>query len=515
MNNGFLILDFGSQVSKLIARRLRDLGFYSELIAYNTPLEKIRERQPQGIILSGGPSSVYDKGAPYAEARELVQIAPVLGICYGMQLIAKSFGGVVESATKREYGYNRVSWREVFAGLPMDQKVWMSHGDVVKVPPPGFEILGLSESGHPAAMKGPDVLALQFHPEVQHTESGTKLLQHFCVEMCKAKPTWQPKNVLAHLMEEIRKKVPPGEKVMCALSGGVDSTVVGKLLTDALGADRVLSVFVDTGLLRKNEFEEVLAIYKRLGLNVKGVDASEMFISRLEGVEDPEEKRKIIGKTFIDVFKKEIAGLGRLLSKASGEISWLAQGTLYPDVIESMNLHGASVVIKSHHNVGGLPKDLGLKLIEPLRELFKDEVRNIGDELKIPKEILWRHPFPGPGLAIRVMGEVDRESLEILRECDAVYIDELRRKDLYHKIWQAFVVLLPVKTVGVQGDGRTYEKVVAVRAVTSSDGMTADWYPFTPEFLRDLSNRLTNEVKGVNRVVYDITSKPPGTIEWE
>jgi GMP synthase (glutamine-hydrolysing) len=509
IENTFVILDFGSQVSKLIARRLRELGYHSELLPYNVEPALIRERAPKGIILSGGPSSVYDKGAPQADVKELLSIAPLLGICYGMQLIAKSFGGLVESATVREYGSKHITWSHPLTAdfkTGEQQKVWMSHGDVMKVPPPGFEVIAKSDS-HPAVMKGPKILAVQFHPEVHHTDKGTEILKYFCEEMCDAKPTWQAKSILAHLLKEIKEKVPSGDRVLCALSGGVDSTVVGKLLTEALGAERVSCVFVDTGLLRKNEFAEVLDIYKQLGMNVKGVNAEELFLRELKDVSDPEQKRKIIGKLFIDVFKAEIKKLGK--------VEWLAQGTLYPDVIESVSIHGAGVTIKSHHNVGGLPKDLNLKLIEPLRELFKDEARAIGEELKIPKHILWRHPFPGPGLAIRVMGAVDKASLDILRECDAVYIDELRRRDMYHNIWQAFTVLLPVKTVGVQGDGRSYEKVVAVRAVTSTDGMTADWYPFPHEFLQSLSNRLTNEVKGINRVVYDITSKPPGTIEWE
>lgn len=507
MTRGFIILDFGSQVSKLIARRLRELGYYSELLPYNTPLEDLAKREPSGIILSGGPASVFDSGAPHAEVKKIIEIAPVLGICYGMQLICDQLGGVVQGVKEREYGANLITWAEPFAKHPEKQKVWMSHGDVVKVPPPGFEVVAKSESGHPAALKGPRVWALQFHPEVQHTDHGMEILKAFAERLCEAESNWDSGAMVESAFESIKATVPKGEKVLCALSGGVDSTVVGKLLTEALGLKQVHCVFVDTGLLRKNEFEEVLEVYKTLGLNVTGVQAKDLFLGELKGVSDPEEKRKIIGKLFIDVFKTEI--------KKQKKIEWLAQGTLYPDVIESVSPLGASVTIKSHHNVGGLPKDLNLKLIEPLRELFKDEVRRLGEELNIPKNVLWRHPFPGPGLAIRVMGEIDEESVEILRESDAIYIEELRKNELYHKIWQAFAVLMPVKTVGVQGDGRTYEKVLALRAVTSSDGMTADWYPFQPEFLAKLSNRLTNEVKGINRVVYDITSKPPGTIEWE
>lgn len=516
MHGGFVILDFGSQVSKLIARRLRELGFYSELVPYTTPHDVIKAKKPKGIILSGGPSSVYDVGAPIVDTRDLLAIAPLFGICYGMQLLAKNFGGVVESAKVREYGANTVKWSQPLnAMIPDQQKVWMSHGDIMKVPPPGFEVIATSDSGHPAAIRGPKVLAVQFHPEVQHTENGLELLRFFCEDICEAEANWKTADMIEHVQDEIRLKIPDGESILCALSGGVDSTVVGKLLTDTLGADRVHCVFVDNGLLRKNEFNDVLKIYADLGLNVKGVDAEKLFLDRLAGKSDPEEKRKIIGHTFIDVFKTEIADITKKAEGRGQPIKWLAQGTLYPDVIESVNLNGASVTIKSHHNVGGLPKDLNLKLVEPLRELFKDEVRILGEALKIPRDVLWRHPFPGPGLSIRVLGAVDKESLDVLRECDAIFIEELKKNDLYSKIWQAFTVLLPVRTVGVQGDGRTYEKVVSLRAVTATDGMTADWYPFEHKFLRHVSNRLTNEVKGVNRVVYDVTSKPPGTIEWE
>jgi GMP synthase (glutamine-hydrolysing) len=507
MQNGFVILDFGSQVSKLIARRYRELGYYSELLPYNTSLSEIGSRKPKGIILSGGPASVFDTGAPMVDVQSLFTIAPVMGICYGMQLLAHELGGVVESAAHREYGLMDVEWQVPIGGVAVKQTTWMSHGDVVKVPPTGFEIIARSENGHPAAMRGAKCLAFQFHPEVTHTVDGINLLKFFAESVCKAKPNWQSEDVLNKVMRELKNAIPDGQKVLCALSGGVDSTVVATLLTKALGSNKVHCVFVDTGLLRKNEFNEVLDIYKELGLAVKGVDASEYFYKELNGVEDPERKRKIIGHAFIDIFKREI--------KKDDSIHFLAQGTLYPDVIESVSPLGASVTIKSHHNVGGLPKDLGLKLIEPLRDLFKDEVRVMGKKLGIPDNILNRHPFPGPGLAIRIIGPVDRESLEILKSADAIYTEELKKNGLYHKIWQAFTVLLPIKTVGVQGDGRSYEQVLAIRAVTSQDGMTADWYGFDEKFMRKLSNRLTNEVKGINRVVYDVTSKPPGTIEWE
>ncbi|MCB0367308.1 MAG: glutamine-hydrolyzing GMP synthase [Bdellovibrionaceae bacterium] len=507
MEGGFLVLDFGSQYTQIIARRLRELGVYSELLPYDMALAEIKARKPKGIILSGGPSSVNEAGAPHRDVHELAAIAPLLGICYGMQLISAQMGGVVESADRREYGLNVIKWSKQIGQVPKEQNVWMSHGDVVKKVPPGFEVVATSAFEYPAALMSDRAWAFQFHPEVSHTDHGMDLLKAFVFNLCQAEPDWAAPSITEHLLEEVRKQVPDGEHVLCALSGGVDSTVVGTLLTKALGADRVHCVFVDTGLLRKNEFQQVLETYKELGLNVKGVDASQTFMSKLKGVADPEKKRKIIGHTFIEVFKDSI--------KEIGPIDWLAQGTLYPDVIESISLRGTSVTIKSHHNVGGLPKDLDLKLIEPLRELFKDEVRAIGKELGIPHGSLWRHPFPGPGLAIRILDEITPMNVSILQEVDAIYIDELKAKGLYDKIWQAFCVLLPVKTVGVQGDARTYERVAAIRAVTSSDGMTADWFAFPPEFLRHLSNRITNEVKGVNRVVYDVTSKPPGTIEWE
>lgn len=508
MKNGFLVLDFGSQYTQLIARRLRELDVYSELLLYDTPIEVIREKEPRGIILSGGPSSVFDKDSPTIDVKPLMEIAPVLGICYGMQLLSHQLGGKVSPSNRREYGSNRIEWKSaVTKDLPELQKVWMSHGDVVEKLPDGFSLWASSSGGHPAAIKSDRAWAFQFHPEVSHTEKGLELLKSFAFDLCGAKADWKASYIADHLMQDIRNLVPKEEKVLCALSGGVDSTVVGTLLTKALGADRVHCVFVDTGLLRKNEYEDVLKIYDELGLNVHGSRAEDLFLKRLAGVEEPEQKRKIIGHAFIDVFKQEIAKLGK--------IEWLAQGTLYPDVIESVSPRGTSVTIKSHHNVGGLPKDLNLKLVEPLRELFKDEVRALGEQLGIPRPILWRHPFPGPGLGIRIMGEINKEDLETLKEADAIYIQALKDSGLYDEIWQAFCVLLPVKTVGVQGDSRTYEKVIAIRAVTSQDGMTADWYDFPAGFLKEVSNRITNEVRGVNRVVYDVTSKPPGTIEWE
>lgn len=516
---GFLVLDFGSQLTQLIARRLRELNYYSEIHPFNLPLEKIKAMNPLGIILSGGPSSVYEEGAPLRSVEELQTVAPLLGICYGMQLIVKDLGGGVERATHREYGFNQVKWTKGFTAQLQEQmksqKVWMSHGDIVKTLPQGFEIVATSESGHPAAMMGKRAWALQFHPEVAHTENGTELLKAFALELCGAKPTWTAPHMLANLMTAVKNQVGPVDHILCGLSGGVDSSVVATLLTKTLGGGRVHCVFVNNGLLRHQEFETVLAHYQKIGLNVVGVDASQEFLSELAGVSEPEQKRKIIGRVFIEVFEKTMKSHEALLH-ATEKIKWLAQGTLYPDVIESFSFAGGpSHTIKSHHNVGGLPARMKLGLVEPVRELFKDEVRTLGRELGLPEDMLMRHPFPGPGLAIRVMGAVDENSLRILREADHIFISKLKENGLYHKIWQAFCVLLPVKTVGVQGDGRTYDQVLSLRAVTSQDGMTADWYPFEFQFLREVSNEITNKVRGVSRIVYDVTSKPPATIEWE
>ncbi len=505
------ILDFGSQYTQLIARRLREMGVYSEIFPHHYPVENLKKFEPKGIILSGGPSSVDDEGAPYRNVSELSEIAPLLGICYGMQLIAKDLGGKVVPSNKREYGMTYLNWEDNSVYNEERQMVWMSHGDTVEELPNNFRVLAKTNSGATAAIEGTHegtgILAFQFHTEVSHTQNGEQLLGQFAFGMCRIQATWSAQNIVEELSQRIKSKVPEDGHVLCALSGGVDSTVVGVLLTKVLGAHRVECCFVNNGLLRKNEYEEVLSIYKTLGLNVTGIDAEEDFLTALKGVTEPERKRKIIGNKFIDVFDHFL--------KTKDHVEWLAQGTLYPDVIESVSPNGASVTIKTHHNVGGLPAKMKLKLIEPLRELFKDEVRAIGAELGIPKDILGRHPFPGPGLAVRVLGEVTKDDLSILRECDAIFTEELKSSGLYNKIWQAFVVLLPVHTVGVQGDSRSYEKSVALRAVTSKDGMTADWFDFPNDFLRKVSGRITNEVKKINRVVYDVTSKPPGTIEWE
>ncbi len=505
MQQGFLILDFGSQYTWLIARRFRELGYYSEIVSYDESLESIRQKKPYGIIISGGPSSVLEKDSPQQSIDGLLDIAPVLAICYGMQLVAHQKGGRLSKSEIRTYGKNKILWEEDLILDNKNQIVWMSHGDSVEELPPKAKLLAKDEKGLIVAFSMDRLWAFQFHPEVSHTEKGSNLLESFAKNLCKASSgSWNSEIILEHLIIKLKKQIPITENVFCALSGGVDSTVTATLLTRALGQERVHSVFVDTGFLRKNEYNEVLDMYRSLKINVKGVKAKNLFLSELKGVTDPEQKRKIIGKVFIDIFKKEM-----------GDCVWLSQGTLYPDVIESVSPKGHGVTIKSHHNVGGLPKDLNLKLVEPLRELFKDEVRKIGTELNIPSKALNRHPFPGPGLAIRCLGVLEEERLNLLKESDAIYIEELKKNNLYDKIWQAFCVLLPVKSVGVQGDDRTYEETIGLRAVTSKDGMTADWYDFPKEVLHEISHRITNEVQGVNRVVYDITTKPPGTIEWE
>lgn len=509
---GFIILDFGSQLTQLIARRLRELNYFSQIFPYNVDIEQIRKLNPYGIILSGGPSSVYEKDSPVRDVAPLGEIAPLLGICYGMQLVCHQLGGKTAPSTQREYGFNRITWNQTWQGLPKEQKVWMSHGDVVESVPKGFQVMAQSELGHPAFIQSENIWGVQFHPEVAHTQHGEKILLAYASQLCRAPAEWKGPHILSRLSDNIKTQVKSDEHVLVGLSGGVDSSVVATLLTKVLGAERVHCVFVNNGLLRKNEFEDVLKQYATVGLNVHGVDATTEFLTGLRNLSDPEQKRKAIGRIFIEIFEKQLHSP----EMAGKNIKWLGQGTLYPDVIESTSaVGGPSHMIKSHHNVGGLPERMKLGLVEPLRELFKDEVRSLGRELGLPAVMLERHPFPGPGLAIRIIGDVTAEKLKIVREADAIFIQKLREHGLYQKIWQAFCVLLPVKTVGVQGDGRTYDQVLALRAVTSSDGMTADWYPFEFNFLREVSNEITNKVRGVSRVVYDVTSKPPATIEWE
>lgn len=513
--NGFLILDFGSQVTMLIARRLRELGYYTEVKAYSESIENIKNFNPDGIILSGGPNSVYDEKSPKRDVQELLNIAPVLGICYGMQLLAHQLDGKVEKGTTREYGLTEVQWNEAVhsklkMSWPMNHKIWMSHGDVVTKIPTGAQEL-LRSSKHIAGFVSDKFIGLQYHPEVSHSEYGTEFLSFFA-NWCKAKPNWKHEQVLAAAEKYVQSVVGREDHVLCALSGGVDSSVVATLLTKVLGAEKVHCVFVNNGLLRLNEFETVLSSYKKIGLNVIGVDAEETFLQALKGLVDPEKKRKKIGELFIQVFEETIQ---KELLPLKDKIKFLAQGTLYPDVIESVSSLGGSHTIKSHHNVGGLPEKMKLKLVEPVRNLFKDEVRRLGEDLGLAHEFISRHPFPGPGLAIRILSDVTREKLEVVKKADAIFIEALRKENLYHNIWQAFCVLLPVHTVGVQGDGRTYENVLALRAVTSVDGMTADWYDFDSKFMRKVSNEITNQVRGINRIVYDVTSKPPATIEWE
>ncbi len=508
---GIVVLDFGSQYTQLIARRIRDHNVFSVIIPCCTPPAEIEALQPAGLVLSGGPSSVYDSDAPQCDPRVLELGKPVLGICYGLQWIAHQLGGKVERATRREYGPAELKVENhspLFAGLPRRLKIWNSHGDHIVSLPPGFRTVGTTANAVAAAENAERrIYAVQFHPEVRHTECGDDLLRNFVFNICRARPTWNPRSFIEKTVENIRRRVGAGERVLCALSGGVDSSVAATLVHRALG-DRLLCLFVDNGLLRKNEFPLTLALLReRLKLKVVGVEAAGRFLEALRGVTDPEEKRRRIGALFIRIFEEEARKLGR--------VEYLVQGTLYPDVIESVSVRGPSATIKTHHNVGGLPPDIQFRLLEPLRELFKDEVRRIGRELALPDEVLQRQPFPGPGLAVRCLGEVTPERLETLRAAEEIVDQEVRRAGLYHKLWQAFAVLLPVRTVGVMGDQRSYANVLAVRAVESEDGMTADWARLPAELLERLAARIVNEVPGVNRVVYDVSSKPPSTIEWE
>jgi GMP synthase (glutamine-hydrolysing) len=515
-----VVLDFGSQYSQLIARRIRELNVFSAVLPCNASLDEIRSYSPVGIILSGGPSSVYDKDAPVTDPGIFDLGLPVLGICYGLQYMVFALGGKVRPADKHEYGHAEVTIEacgsRLFEGLPKNLSVWMSHGDEAEQLPAGFHLTAQSPNAV-AAIENPArrMWAVQFHPEVHHTPRGKDILRNFALNLCGAKPTWTAQHFIDATVEQVRKQVGDG-RAICALSGGVDSSVaavlVDRAMRDGSGKTRLTCVFVNNGVLRKNEFEKVQQnLRDKLGLHLVAVDATRRFLTRLSGITDPEAKRKIIGTEFIGVFEQEALRI----EKEEGHVEWLVQGTLYPDVIESRSVRGPSQVIKSHHNVGGLPEKMSLKLIEPLKELFKDEVRRIGRDLGMPEEILQRQPFPGPGLAVRILGEVTEERLRILKDCDEIVVDEIKKAGLYQKIWQSFAVLLPVMSVGVMGDQRTYANTCAIRAVHSEDGMTADWVPLPYEVLKTISSRIVNEVKGVNRVVYDITSKPPGTIEWE
>jgi GMP synthase (glutamine-hydrolysing) len=518
---GVVVLDFGGQYTQLIARRIREQQVFSVVLPCTSSIEEIRKLEPAGIVLSGGPSSVYDPEAPKCDPKVLALGIPVLGICYGMQWITHTLGGTVEKAERREYGRAQLKINDskengvsaLFTGVPASVSVWNSHGDHVRALPEGFRTIGRTENAI-AAVENPQkkIYAVEFHPEVKHTDKGTELLRNFLFRVCKAEPKWSGAAFIEETTRAIREKV--GNKwAICGLSGGVDSTVAAVLVHRAMGS-RLTNIFVNTGMLRKNEFEQTLEMLRdRLKLHVIGVDASDRFLAQLKSVNDPEEKRRRIGREFIAVFAEEAQKLQA--GEAHGEIGFLVQGTLYPDVIESVSVKGPSATIKTHHNVGGLPEKMPFALIEPLRDLFKDEVRRIGKELGLPEEILVKHPFPGPGLAVRLLGEITSPHLATLQDADAIVVEEIRRAGLYDKVWQAFAVLLPVRSVGVMGDGRTYGLTIAVRVVESDDAMTADWVRLPGEVLERISTRIVNEVPGVTRVVYDISSKPPSTIEWE
>jgi GMP synthase (glutamine-hydrolysing) len=514
-----VILDFGSQYTQLIARRIREFNVFSVVLPCTAPLDKILALEPLGLILSGGPSSVYDADAPKADPALLNVGLPILGICYGLHFMAHHLGGKVVPGTAHEYGHAEVEVVDptaLFHGLPDKLEVWMSHGDQAETLPPGFRITAKTANAVASiADESRRMWAVQFHPEVAHTKHGMDLLKNFVVGICGAEQSWTPAHFINSTVAKIRAQVGETGHAICGLSGGVDSSVAAVLVARAIG-DRLTCIFVNNGVLRKDEFAKVQTTMREgLGLNVVAVDSSARFLAKLAGVTDPEQKRKAIGNEFIAVFDDEAKKIFDAEKSAGEEVAWLVQGTLYPDVIESASVHGPSHVIKSHHNVGGLPADMKLKLIEPLRDLFKDEVRRIGRDLNMPEEILERQPFPGPGLAVRILGEVTPERVAILQEADAICVDEIKRAGLYRKVWQSFAVLLPIKTVGVMGDQRTYAYTCAIRAVESEDGMTADWAALPYDVLRTISSRIVSEVRGINRVVYDITSKPPGTIEWE
>ncbi len=511
MTEKILILDFGSQYTQLIARTVRETNVFCEIIPYNKNI--VYEPGLKGIILGGSPFSVNEENAPLVDIKAMIEKVPVLGLCYGAQLTAKLFGGRVDKSEKREYGraiFKVEKEDTLLKNVSVSSQVWMSHSDTIKILPAGFELLGTTESIPVAAFKKTatnscSLYGLQFHPEVYHSTEGKKIIKNFLVNICNCTQDWTPAHFITDTIEKLKNQI-GNKKVIMGLSGGVDSTVAATLIHKAIG-DNLYGIFVDNGVLRKNEFEDVLEIYSKLGLHVIGVDAKKHFYKKLAGKEDPEEKRKAIGGGFIEIFDEEA-------HKIEG-VEMLGQGTIYPDVIESLSVHGPSATIKSHHNVGGLPDTMKLALVEPLRSLFKDEVRRVGLELGIPHEMLFRHPFPGPGLGIRILGEVTEEKVRLLQEADAIYINGLKKHNLYSSIWQAGTILLPVKSVGVMGDERTYEFTIALRAVTSVDGMTADWAHLPYDFLADISNEIINNVRGINRVVYDISSKPPATIEWE